>query len=70
LICAKVTIWDFEGNGPAGSTPICCIGLNAEVTAVAFQPDAPPRCRAARRAARAARRAAAHRGSASGRADT
>jgi hypothetical protein len=40
----QVTIWDFGGrNGPAGSTPICCVGLpgGAEVSALVFQPDPP-----------------------------
>lgn len=36
----QVTIWDFSGKGPAGSTPICCIGLSAEVTSICFQPEA------------------------------
>ena len=35
----QVTIWDFSGKGPAGSTPICCIGLSAEVTAISFEPE-------------------------------
>jgi hypothetical protein len=35
----QVTIWDFSGKGPAGSTPICCIGLSAEVTSICFQPE-------------------------------
>ena len=40
----QVTIWDFSGKGPAGSTPICCIGLSAEVTCICFQPELPGQC--------------------------
>ncbi|MGQ9898225.1 MAG: WD40 repeat domain-containing protein [Acidobacteriota bacterium] len=36
---AAVTLWDFAGDGPAGSTPIVLEGHSRPVTALAYRPD-------------------------------
>ncbi len=36
---AAITIWDFSGSGPAGSTPIVLEGHAGLVTALAYRPD-------------------------------
>jgi WD40 repeat protein len=36
---AAVTLWDFAGDGPAGSTPVVLEGHSGLVTALAYRPD-------------------------------
>lgn len=33
----QCTVWDFSGKGPAGTTPVACIGFSSNICALAFQ---------------------------------
>jgi WD40 repeat protein len=33
----QATVWDFTGDGPAGSTPVACVGFRSNISAVAFR---------------------------------